>query len=145
MSLQLSQGTGVFARVSWLAFAHAKCKAIQLAMERRSFERQLASIVQGANAHHAGGRSPGDRQFKVLQEQADQLCASFTERWSISPELLDAQIPAITKLRFLAHPVPKPKPALLIVLGTIGVALVFLLLGALAGLTSAGYHFAGGR
>jgi hypothetical protein len=44
MSLQLQQGSGVSAQVSWLAFAAGKCKAIQLSMERRSFERKLETL-----------------------------------------------------------------------------------------------------
>jgi hypothetical protein len=145
MSLQTSQGTGVPAQASWLAFAHAKCKAIQLSMERRSFERKLETIVRAANAHHSCGRPPGATQFKLLQKCADDLCANFAQRWDISPELLEAQIPAITKLKSLADPPTKPNPAPLVGLGIVVAAITFLLLGVLGGLVSAGYHLVGGR
>lgn len=145
MSLQSSQGTGVSAQVSWLAFAAAKCKAIQFSIERRAFERKLETIVRAANAHHSCGRSPGAAQFKLLQKCADDLCAELAQRWDISPELLEAQIPAITKLKSLADPPTKTNPAPLVGLGIIAATLTFFLLGVLGGLVSVGYHLVGGR
>jgi hypothetical protein len=145
MSIQPSEGTGVPARVSWLAFAHAKCKAIQLSLERRNFERKLETIVRAANAHHSCGRPPGANQFKLLRKCADDLCTNFAERWDISPELLEAQIPAITKLKSLADPPTKPNRTPLVGLGIVTAAATFLLLGVLGGLASVGYHIVGGR
>jgi hypothetical protein len=145
MSLQSQQGTGVSVRVSWLAFAAAKCKAIQLSIERGNFERKLETIVRAANAHHSCGRSPGTVHFKLLRTCAVELCANFAQRWDISPELLEAQIPAITKLKSLADPTTKPNPAPLVGLGIVAAAATFLLLGVLGGLASVGYHLVGGR
>lgn len=145
MSIQSSQGTGVSARVSWLAIAAAKCRAIQLSIERGNFERKLETIVRAANAHHSCGRPPGAIQFKLLQECADDLCANLAQRWDISPELLEAQIPAITKLKSLADPPTKSNPAPLVGLGIVAAAVTFLLLGILSGLVSVGYHLVGGR
>lgn len=145
MSIQSSQGTGVSAWASWLAFAAARRKAIQLSIERRSFERKLETIVRAANAHHSCGQSPGTAQFKLLRKCADELCANFAQRWGICPELLEAQIPAITKLRSLADPPPKPEPAILVSLGVVGAAALFFLMGVLAGLTSVGYRLIGGH
>jgi hypothetical protein len=145
MSLQIKQSTGVSARASWLAFAAATCKAIQLSIERRTFERKLEVIVRAANAHHSCGRSPGAVHFKLLRTRADELCANFAQRWNIPPELLEAQIPAITKLRSLADPPAKPNPAALVGLGIVVAATTFLLLGVLGGLASVGYHLVGGR
>jgi len=145
MSIQSSQGTGVSAQGSWLVFVAAKCKAIQLSIERRAFERKLETIVRAANAHHACGRPPGADQFKLLRKCADDLCANLAQRWDISPDLLEAQIPAITKLKFLADPPTKPNPAPLVGLGIVAAAVTFLLLGVLGGLVSVGYHLVGGR
>ena len=145
MPLQSSQGTGVSARGSWLAFVTAKSKAIQLSIERRAFERKLETIVRAANAHHSCGRPPGSDQFKLLRKCADDLCANLAQRWDISPELLEAQIPAITKLKSLADPPTKPNPAPLVGLGVVAVAATFFLLGVLGGLVSVGYHLVGGR
>ena len=145
MPLQSSEGTGVSARVSWLAFVAAKRKAIQLSIERRSFERKLETIVRAANAHHSCGRPPGAIQFKLLQKCADELCANLAQRWDIPPELLEAQIPAITKLQSLADPPTKPNPAPMVGLGIVAAAVTFLLLGVLGGLVSVGYHLVGGR
>ena len=145
MPLQSSQGTCVSTPAIWLALAAAKCKAIQLSIERRTFERKLETIVRAANAHHSCGRSPGALQFKLLRKCADDLCSHFAQRWDISPELLEAQIPAITKLKSLADPPPKPEPVVLVSLGLAGAVALFFLMGVLAGLASVGYHLIGGR
>ena len=145
MSLQSSQGTCVSTPAIWLALAAAKCKAIQLSIERRSFERKLETIVRAANAHHSCGRAPGADQFKLLRKCADDLCANFAQRWDISPELLEAQIPAISKLRSLADPPTRPEPLVLVSLGVAGAVALFFLMGVLAGLASVGYHLIGGR
>jgi hypothetical protein len=128
-----------------LARATAKCRAVQLSIERRSFERKLETIVRAANAHHSCGQSPGTAQFKLLRECADDLCSHFAQSWDISPELLEAQIPAITKLKSLADPPTKPEPLALVSLGVAGAVALFFLMGVLAGLASVGYHLIGGR
>ncbi len=127
------------------SFAVGKCKAVQLSIERRSFERKLEMIVRAADAHHSCGRSPGAVQFKLLRKCADDLCAKLARRWDIPPELLEAQIPAITKLKALADPPPKPGPTVLVTLGVAGAVTLFFLIGVLAGLASVGYHLIGGR
>ena len=126
-------------------FAVGKYKAIQLSIERSTFERKLESIVRTALAHQSGGLPAGHPQYKLLREQANTLCSEFTSRWNINPNLLDAQIPAIRKLKSLANPSPKPEPVILVSLGVFGAVALFFLMGALAGLTSVGYHLIGGR
>jgi len=69
----------------------------------------------------------------------------FAHRWNIDPNLLDAQIPAIRKLKSLADPPPKPEPAVLVSLGVAGAMTLSFLIGVLGGLTSIGYHLIGGR
>jgi hypothetical protein len=127
------------------SFLVGKYKAVQLSIERRSFERKLESIVCAALAHQSGGLSAGNRQYKLLTTQADSICAEFTDRWNVNPELLDAQIPAIRKLKSLADPPPKPKHAVLVSLGIAAAMALFFMMGVLAGLTSVGYHLIGGR
>ena len=143
----MSQPEG--ARVSrWVllrSFVVGKCKTVQLSMERRSFERKLERIVRVALAHQSVGLPAGHPQYKLLRQQADSTCANFSHRWNITPDLLEAQIPAIGKLKSLAHPASKAEPAVLVSLGTAGVMALFFLIGVLAGLTSIGYHLIGGR
>ncbi|HKM83820.1 MAG TPA: hypothetical protein VJY15_23050 [Candidatus Acidoferrum sp.] len=127
------------------SFAVGKYKAVQLSIERRSFERKLERIVRAADAHHSCGQLPGASQFKLLRKCADDLCANLAQRWDISPELLEAQIPAITKLKALADPPSKPRPTVLVTLGVAGAVALFFLMGVLAGLASVGYHLIGGR
>ena len=126
------------------SFAVGRYKAVQLSIERRSFERKLESIVRAALAHQLGGLPAGNRQYKLLTTQADSICTEFTGRWNVNPDLLDAQIPAIRKLKSLADPPSKPKPAVLVSLGIAAAMALFFLMGILAGLTSVGYHLVGG-
>ena len=121
------------------SFAVDEYKALQLSIERRSFERKLESIVRAALAHQSGGLSAGNRQYKLLTTQANSICVDFTSRWNIDPNLLDAQIPAIAKLKALADPAPKPEPVVLVSLGVAAAVAFFFLMGVLAGLTSVGY------
>jgi hypothetical protein len=127
------------------SFAVGKWKVVQLSIERRSFEHKLEVIVRAALAHQSLGLSAGHPQYKLLRQQADSTCANFAHRWNITPELLEAQIPAIRKLKSLADPPHKPEPALLVSLGIAGVMVLFFLIGLLAGLASIGYHLVGGR
>lgn len=127
------------------SFAVGKYKAVQLSIERRSFEHQLERIVRTALAHQSAGLSAGHPQYKLLRQQADSTCAKFAHRWDIDPNLLDAQIPAIGKLKSLANPAPKPGPAVLVSLGVVGAVALFFLIGVLAGLSNVGYHLIGGR
>ena len=127
------------------SFAVGKYKVVQLSIERRSFELKLEKIVRNALAHQSVGLPAGHPQYKLLRQQADSTCANFAQRWNITPDLLDAQIPAIRKLKSLADPAPKPEPAVLVSLGVGGAVALFFLIVILAGLTSVGYHLIGGR
>jgi hypothetical protein len=109
------------------------------------FEHKLEKIVRAALAHQSGGLPAGHPQYVLLTQQANSLCAEFTSRWNIDSNLLEAQIPAITKLKSLADPPPKPEPAILVSLGVAGAVALFFLLGVLAGLTSVGFHLIGGH
>ena len=137
--------TSVSAWTRLRSFVVGKYKTVQLSIERRSFERTLESIVRAALAHQSGGLPAGNRQYKLLTTQADSTCAKFAHRWNIDPNLLDAQIPAIRKLKSLADPPSKPEPAVLVSLGIAAAIALFFLMGVLAGLTSVGYHLIGGR
>jgi hypothetical protein len=125
--------------------AVGKYKVLQLSIERRSFERKLEAIVRAALAHQSGGLPAGEREYKLLGEHSRALSSEFSARWKVSPDLLDAQIPAIRKLKSLADPLPKPEPVVLVSLGVAGAMALFFLMGILAGLTSVGYHLIGGR
>ena len=107
------------------SFPVGKCKAVQLSIERRSLERRLERIVRTALAHQSVGLPAGHPQYKLLRQQADSTCANFAHRWNITPDLLDAQIPAIGKLKSLADPPPKSRPAVLVSLGVAGAMTLF--------------------
>ena len=127
------------------SFVVGKYKGVQISIERRSFEHKLEGIVRAGLAHQSGGLPAGHPQYKLLRQQADSTCAKFAHRWNIDPNLLDAHIPAIRKLKSLADPPPKPEPAVLVSMGVAGTVVLFFLMGVLAGLASVGYHLIGGR
>jgi hypothetical protein len=126
-------------------FVVVQQKAVQLSIERRSFEHKLEKIVRIALAHQSAGLPAGHPQYKLLRDQADSTCAKFAHRWNIDPNLLDAQIPALGKLKSLADPAPKPKLPVLVSLSIAGAVVLFFLIGVLAGVSSLGYHLIGGR
>jgi hypothetical protein len=139
------EGTRVSGWIRLRSFVVGKYKAVQLSIERRSFEGKLEKIIRTALAHQSVGLPAGHPQYKLLRQQADSTCANFAQRWNITPDLLEAQIPAIRKLRSLADPAPKPEPAVLVSLGVVGTVAFFFLVGILAGLASVGYHLIGGH
>ncbi len=126
-------------------FAVERWKAVQLSIERRSFETKLETIVRTALAHQLSGVAAGDQQYKLLSDHANTICLSFSSRWNINPNLLEAQIPAIRKLKSFSDPPPKSSPSVLVCMGVAGVVALFFLLGVLAGVASLGYHLIGGR
>jgi hypothetical protein len=127
------------------SFAVGKYKAVHLSIERRSFEHQLERIVRTALAHQSVGLPAGHPQYKLLQQQADSTCAKFAHRWNITLDLLEAQIPAIGKLKSLSDPAPKLGPVVLVSLGAACAVALFFLIGVLAGLSNVGYQLIGGR
>jgi len=139
------EGTRVSRWTRLRSFAAGKYKAVQLSIERRSFEHKLEKLIRAALAHQSVGLPAGHPQYKLLRQQADSTCANFAHRWNITPDLLDAQIPAIRKLKSLADPAPKPELAVLVSLGVASAVALFFLMGVFAGLTSVGYHLIGGR
>jgi hypothetical protein len=139
-----AEGTRVSVLARLQSFAVGNYKSAQLSIERRSFERKLERIVRTGLAHKSVGLPAGQPQYKLLTQQANSLCAEFASRWNIDPSLLDAQIPAIRKLKSLADPT-KQEPAVLVSLGVVGAVALFFLLGVLAGLSNLGYHLIGGH
>jgi hypothetical protein len=136
MSQQEGIRVSAWARMN--SFAACRYKAVQRSIERRSFEHQLERIVTIALAHQSTGLSASHSHYKQLRRQADSTCAKVPRRWNITPDLLEAQIPAISKLKSLAEPAPKPEPAVLVSLGVAAAVALFFLMGILAGLTSVG-------
>jgi hypothetical protein len=123
----------------------AKWKSFQLAWEKRSLESELATVLRSAQGHESNGIRTGDRQYILLMNQAEGMCARFADRWQIDADLLKAHIPGLCKLRTLAQPTterPISRIALVLVIGT---PLLLFLMGTLGGLVSVGFHLVGGR
>jgi hypothetical protein len=139
------QGGAVPAWTRVWSFAVGSWKTVQLSIEKRSFEGKLETIVRAALAHQSSGLTAGDRHYKLLSDHANIICSRFSSRWNINPDLVEAQIPAIRKLKSLSDPPSQPAPAVLVLLGVAGAVALFFLLGVLAGVANLGYHLIGGR
>lgn len=123
----------------------AKWKSFQLVWEKRSLESKLATVLRSAQGHESNGIQTGDRQYVLLMNQAEGMCAKFADRWEIDPDLLKAHIPGLCKLRTLAQPtIERPIRRIALVLA-IGTPLLFFLMGTLGGLVSVAFHLVGGR
>ena len=107
----------------------AKWKSLQLAWEKRSLESKLATVLRSAQGHESNGIRTGDRQYILLMDQAEGLCARFANRWEIDPELLKAHIPGLCKLRNLAQPTTKRPISRIALVLAIGTPILFFLIG----------------
>ena len=112
---------------------------------KRSFLRQIESLLNAAAGHEGNGLPSGNHQYQVLNARADELCEQFVERWDLDIDLLKARIPGLTKLAGMAVPPPTRNNARLAWLGMFALPLALFLLGIMAGLVSLGFHLVGGR
>jgi hypothetical protein len=120
-------------------------RTVQHYFDRRHLEASLASLLQAANGHEGRGLVPGSALYLVLYRESQLLTTAYCQRWHISPELLQAELPALAKLAELAQ--PRSRRALvskvvLVILAGIAMSLLIGLAGAFVRL---GYLLGGGR
>jgi len=112
--------------------------------ERRHLDSNLAALVQAANGHDAQGVTQGSPAFVLLFERSQQLVSNYCERHQITPEQLNAELPALGKLRQLAQPASPHPQATKSLLAVAAAMLLAFLLGIAGGLMRLGYHLIGG-
>src|ERR1019366_2249000 len=79
-------------------------RTVQHYFDRRNLEASLASLVQAASGHERRGLAPGSALYLVLSRESQLLTTAYCQRWQVSQEQLQAELPALTKLAQLAHP-----------------------------------------
>ena len=126
-------------------FLNRQWKSILFFFEKRAFESKLGSILMAVAGHEGNSLPGGNSQYQLLSTEADSLCTEFADRWGLDVDLLRARIPGLAKLTGLSVPPPTKDYARLACLGMVAVPLALFLIGAMAGLVSAGFHLVGGR
>ena len=113
---------------------------------RRQLEANLASLIDAARGHEAQKLASGAPAYLILQRQSESLVRAYCERWQVSPDQLNAELPALHKLHQLAHRSPQQQlhvvHAVLIVCAVI---LVSFILGLACAFVRLGYHLIGGN
>jgi hypothetical protein len=131
--------------LSTTSFLNRKWKSIHFSLAKHALESKLERILRAAYGHEGNALPAGDRQYQLLDSQADSICTEFADQWQIDRELLRAQLPGIAKLARLAVPSPKRNWVSLAGLIVVAIPLMFFVLGMIGGLMSVGFHLVGGR
>src|SRR5271165_6316999 len=79
-------------------------RTVQHYFDRRHLEASLASLLQAANGHEGRGLAPGSALYLVLFRESQLLTTAYCQRWHVSQEQLQAELPALAKLAQLAQP-----------------------------------------
>jgi hypothetical protein len=82
----------------------AQLRTVQHYFDRRHLEASLASLLQAANGHEGRGLAPGSALYLVLFRESQLLTTAYCQRWHVSQEQLQAELPALAKLSQLAQP-----------------------------------------
>jgi hypothetical protein len=117
---------------------------LQHFFDRRQLEAGLASLVDAATGHETQGLQPGAPLYLVLKRESELLVNAYCERWQISIERLNAEIPALGKLRKLASLPPRKLHAGTSVLILAATMILAFLAGIACGLVHLGYLLLGG-
>ena len=104
-------------------------RTVQHYFDRRHLEASLASLLQAANGHEGRGLAPGSALYLVLNRESQLLTTAHCQRWHVSPEQLQAQLPALAKLAQLAQPRPPRATISKVVLVVLAVFATSVLIG----------------
>jgi uncharacterized protein involved in exopolysaccharide biosynthesis len=112
---------------------------------KRDLESHLAALIDAARGHESNNVPPGAPQYLVLHNQAERLITAYCDRWKTTIDQLNAELPALGRLRQLAQPPLRKAPtinAILILLGSLAIAFG---LGLAAAFVRLGFRIGGGR
>jgi len=126
-------------------FLNRKWTAIRFFFHTRAFESRLEGILRAAAGHEGNSLPAGDHRYHLLSTEADSLCTEFASRWGLDIDLLKARIAGLAKLKRLSAPQQSMNYARIAFLSLFVIPVLCLLVGAVAGLVSVGFHLAGGR
>ena len=118
---------------------------VQHYFDRRHLEASLASLLQAANGHEGRGLAPGSALYQVLDRESQLLTTAYCQRWHISPEQLQAELPALAKLEQLAQPRFVRSTFSKVVLVVFAAIAASVLIGLAGAFIRLGYLLGGGR
>ncbi len=121
----------------------AQLNVVQHYFARRDLEANLATLLDAARGHEALSVSPGSAQYVVLHQQSERLISAYCDRWKITANQLNAELPAIGKFHQLAQPPLRKAPMVSIVLAFLGCVAAAFALGIVAACIRLGYHLLG--
>ena len=109
-------------------------------LNRRQFEGRLGKLIGSALAHEQEGLPAGSPEYVRLARMADESITLYCKVHLVDRQDLEAQIPAINKLRNLTV-VQEPKvPVWLKPSSILGVGLLTVLLAVFLGLDNGLFH-----
>ena len=123
----------------------AQLRSVRHYFDRRHLEAGLASLIDAASGHEAGGLASGAPLYVVLYRQSELLVSAYCERWQVTPEQLNAELPALSRLRNLVHPVTHWAGIIKAVLAVLAMLGLSLALGLAGACVRVGYLLGGGR
>ena len=126
------------------AASKAQLQVVQHYFARRDLEVHLAALLDASRGHEAHGVAAGSPLYVVLHQQSERLINAYSERWQVTADQLNAELPALGRLRQLAEPPLLKAPtisATLILLASMAIAFT---LGLAAAFVRLGYRLLGG-
>ena len=109
-------------------------------LNRRQFEGRLGKLIGSALAHEQEGLPAGSQEYVRLARMADESIALYCKVHLVDRQDLEAQIPAINKLRNLTVPQEPKVPAWLKPSSILGVGFLTVLTSVFLGLDNGLFH-----
>jgi len=119
--------------------------AVQHFFARQGLEANLAALLETARGHEAHNVPAGSAQYSILQRQAEGLIEAYCGRWRITPAQLNAELPALGRLRQLAQPPLRKAPAINAILILLASMALAFAMGLAAAFVRLGFRLGGGR
>jgi hypothetical protein len=119
-------------------------QAVQHYFARRDLEAHLATLLDAARGHEAHNVPAGSPQYLILHQQSERLTTGYCQRWQVPPDQLNAELPALGRLRQLAQPSLRKTPMIHIALAFLACIAAAFALGIAAACIRLGYSLVGG-
>jgi len=86
-------------------------RALKLKYKLFTLRRRVAALCESARGHESNGTPPGAPVYARLYEEARALVTQYGEAAQVSPEILEAKLPALCELKRLSEIVAPVSPA----------------------------------
>jgi hypothetical protein len=121
----------------------AQLNVVQHYFARRDLEANLATLLDAARGHESHTVPAGSPEYLVLHQQAERLNNAYCQRWQVTPAQLNAELPALGRLRQLAQPSLRKALAINLFLALGAFINAAFALGIAAACVRLGYHLIG--